>query len=160
MYNDENFVTLCLSLQLNFILKAYVRCEFIIHSGVSGDTTMCLFLSHEKLPHSSMKSSYINTHTIIQYVNACACTQRHTEENSTSGDKKFFEQTPFFSLQKWKGKESCQCFLQSSLAGFPIICSIKGCSCLPCKVLQQNHCMFMGSLLARVEHLKPLGMNS
>lgn len=120
MYNDENFVTLCLSLQLNFILKAYVRCEFIIHSGVSGDTTMCLFLlSHEKLPHSSMKSSYINTHTIIQYVNACACTQRHTEENSTSGDKKFFRANTFFFSSEMERKRKLPVFPAELIGRFP-----------------------------------------
>lgn len=59
MYNNNNMsvlLSVCLCVQPKFCVKAHVRGEFIIHSGVSGDTAICCFnLSREQPPQSSTK---------------------------------------------------------------------------------------------------------
>lgn len=94
------------------------------------------------LPQFSMTGSYIDTHTM------CVHMHKNTLRRTPPlGIKSFLEQTPFiFSTSEMERKSvACRAHWQV----FPSSTASKAAHSLPHMLMQQNHCMFMESLLAK-----------
>lgn len=149
MYNSNNLS------QPYFCVTAHLRGDFIIHSGVSGDTTGCCFLlSHDRSPHSSLTD--INTPTMCMHV--CMRTKTHTGKLW-----RFFRQAPFFfsSTSEMEKKRTLLVLPAELIGRFPHHLQLQ-------RLLTVSHTSSCNKITAcsgglcwqKPDHLKPLGMNS